>query len=372
MVKLDRGRRVELADPGRSLILAKPSGAIPHKGGVRFATDSREYRILADWIAAGAAPPSDADPRVERAGGLARRLDPPRRRDPADRRPRPLQRRPRRGRHPLGEMVVGRRVGLPRGRRRGCHRGRPGRGGRRRLVRQQDRDRADHGPVPGSASRPTDGGEARRPAEAPELHRRADRQAARPAEPARLAGLRRRRVPPPRLRSTRSAGCRPPTRSGTSSPIPSPGKRDALIDALLARPEFADYWTYKWSDVLTLTQHAAPARGAEGVLHLGSRARRRQHAVGPVRARDPPRDGRQPRERRHQLLRPQPVARGHDRERVPGVPRALDRLRQVPQPPAREMDQRPVLRHGQPVRAGAGQGLGRRRRRRATAGGRST
>ena len=34
---------------------------------------------------------------------------------------------------------------------------------------------------------------------------------------------------------------------------PSPGKRDALIDALIARPEFADYWTYKWSDVLMLS-----------------------------------------------------------------------------------------------------------------------
>ena len=33
----------------------------------------------------------------------------------------------------------------------------------------------------------------------------------------------------------------------------SAGKRDALIDRLLARPEFVDYWTYKWCDVLTLT-----------------------------------------------------------------------------------------------------------------------
>ena len=31
------------------------------------------------------------------------------------------------------------------------------------------------------------------------------------------------------------------------------GKRDALIDRLLARPEFVDYWTYKWCDMLTLT-----------------------------------------------------------------------------------------------------------------------
>ncbi|MBL6707520.1 MAG: DUF1549 domain-containing protein, partial [Planctomycetaceae bacterium] len=61
-----RGRRIELADPGRSLILAKPTGALPHKGGLRFETDSREYKVIADWIAGGAVPPADTDPSVER------------------------------------------------------------------------------------------------------------------------------------------------------------------------------------------------------------------------------------------------------------------------------------------------------------------
>ncbi len=78
------------------------------------------------------------------------------------------------------------------------------------------------------------------------------------------------------------------------------------------------------------------------------------------------------RERPHQLLRPQPVARRHDRKRQPGVPRAVDRLRQVPQPPARKMDERPVLQHGQPVRPGAGPRAGAARAARATAGERST
>ena len=61
-----RGRRVELADPGRSLLLAKPTGALPHKGGLRLETDSRNYRILADWIASGANPPQDDDPRLQK------------------------------------------------------------------------------------------------------------------------------------------------------------------------------------------------------------------------------------------------------------------------------------------------------------------
>jgi hypothetical protein len=64
MTRQARGRRIELADPGRSLILAKPSGALPHKGGLRFDTASDEYQILSQWIAAGAPGPDDQDPRV--------------------------------------------------------------------------------------------------------------------------------------------------------------------------------------------------------------------------------------------------------------------------------------------------------------------
>ncbi len=60
-----RGRRIEMSEPGRSLILAKPSGAIPHKGGLRFDVDSPEYEVLAKWIAQGAPPPTDEDPIVE-------------------------------------------------------------------------------------------------------------------------------------------------------------------------------------------------------------------------------------------------------------------------------------------------------------------
>ncbi len=59
-------RRVVLSDPGRSLVLTKPSGAVPHKGGIRFAVDSPEYRVLAEWIAAGAPAPRDDDPRLAR------------------------------------------------------------------------------------------------------------------------------------------------------------------------------------------------------------------------------------------------------------------------------------------------------------------
>lgn len=61
-----RGRRVVPHDPGRSLILTKPTGMIPHKGGLRFTEDSLEYRVLAEWIARGHPGPNNADPRIEK------------------------------------------------------------------------------------------------------------------------------------------------------------------------------------------------------------------------------------------------------------------------------------------------------------------
>lgn len=60
-----RGRRVVPSDPGRSLLLTKPSGAVPHRGGLRFKPDSREYQVIAEWIAAGTPPPQADDPRLD-------------------------------------------------------------------------------------------------------------------------------------------------------------------------------------------------------------------------------------------------------------------------------------------------------------------
>jgi hypothetical protein len=73
-----RGRRVLLDDPGRSLLLLKPTSAVPHGGGERFAVGSIEYRAIAQWIAAGAPPPQPDDPRIERIEFLPARcvLDP--------------------------------------------------------------------------------------------------------------------------------------------------------------------------------------------------------------------------------------------------------------------------------------------------------
>jgi len=62
----NRGRRIVPSDPGKSLFLTKPSGAVPHKGGLRFKTDSREYMVLSEWIAASQPAPRKDDPRMTR------------------------------------------------------------------------------------------------------------------------------------------------------------------------------------------------------------------------------------------------------------------------------------------------------------------
>jgi Protein of unknown function (DUF1549)/Protein of unknown function (DUF1553) len=47
------GRRFNRADPGKSLMLAKPSQEVAHGGGRRFAKDSDYYKTIFDWIAQG-------------------------------------------------------------------------------------------------------------------------------------------------------------------------------------------------------------------------------------------------------------------------------------------------------------------------------
>lgn len=248
IVKQDRGRRVELSDPGRSLFLAKPSGAITHKGGVRFETNSLDYRILSEWISAGAAPPTDGDARVDQLEILPGR---------SLQRVGQSQRILARARYSDGrvEDVT-------------------------RWVKWSSADESvcridDHGVTrvvgPGEGAivawyasklaiarvtvpyegSPTPSGQTtdqRKPRNF--IDEQIDKQ---------LARL---NLPP-------SPGCtdaefvrrayvdtigRLPTVDETRAFLAdaAPTRRDALIDSLLVRPEFSDYWTYKWSDLLML------------------------------------------------------------------------------------------------------------------------
>ncbi|MCC6589552.1 MAG: DUF1549 domain-containing protein [Bryobacterales bacterium] len=58
------GRRISLAEPAESLLLKKAVFALPHGGGKRFSTNSLEYRVIGEWIAAGTPAPKPADAEV--------------------------------------------------------------------------------------------------------------------------------------------------------------------------------------------------------------------------------------------------------------------------------------------------------------------
>ncbi len=58
------GRRVNKLEPAKSLMLLKPTVAIGHGGGKRMSTDSLEYKVLSEWIASGMAAPAETDVRI--------------------------------------------------------------------------------------------------------------------------------------------------------------------------------------------------------------------------------------------------------------------------------------------------------------------
>jgi hypothetical protein len=59
------GRRLNLSDPEHSLLLLKPLAEVPHEGGQRFKPNSREHEILRRWLAARA-PDDSAAPKLVR------------------------------------------------------------------------------------------------------------------------------------------------------------------------------------------------------------------------------------------------------------------------------------------------------------------
>ncbi len=61
--------------------------------------------------------------------------------------------------------------------------------------------------------------------------------------------------------STPSARCRRPPRRRPSSRASDPKKRSRLVDALLERPEYADYWAMNWSDLLRVDRDAITPQG---------------------------------------------------------------------------------------------------------------
>ena len=237
-------RRVLPEDPGRSLMLLKPTAAVAHKGGKRFEIDSPDYRVLSEWIASGLPGPRPEDARIVRIEMLP------------------------------GQAVL--RPGLS----------------QQILVRAffndghaEDVTRwAKFNSANGAVAQVDDNGLVRvtgygegaitawylsRIATAtmtvPFTNQVADRVFAR--------APRRNFIDQLVLEKLQSLNLPPSDRSGDAEflrrafldtlgvlPTPvevrefladqSPAKRDALIEKILQRPEFVDYWSYKWSDLL--------------------------------------------------------------------------------------------------------------------------
>jgi hypothetical protein len=55
------GRRVNLMEPAKSLLLLKPTEVVPHVGGRKFEPGTPAYEVLSRWLATGARGPTSAD-----------------------------------------------------------------------------------------------------------------------------------------------------------------------------------------------------------------------------------------------------------------------------------------------------------------------
>ncbi len=71
LTKASRGRRLNAGIPERSLLLLKPTGLMPHGGGRRITADSEVAKVIKDWIVQGMPGPQPDDLR-----GLSLKVEP--------------------------------------------------------------------------------------------------------------------------------------------------------------------------------------------------------------------------------------------------------------------------------------------------------
>ena len=241
------GRRVLTLQPARSLMLLKPTLAVPHGGGRRLAVPSRNYQVLSEWIATGAAPPRPTDRRV-----ASLRVLPPR-----------LRLQPGQRHGILVQAVFDD-------------------GAREDVTHWAKFSSTDSGILSVSETGVT---EARGPGEAsvsvwcldqvaaarvtipiakgfsPDVYASAPRYNR--IDDLVLEKLEDLGLPPYRLSNDHhfvrrayldTIGVLPGIREAKQFVQDSnPDKRASLIDSLLERPEFVDYWTYKWCDLLLVS-----------------------------------------------------------------------------------------------------------------------
>jgi hypothetical protein len=249
------GRRIDRPDPDRSLLLLKATARVPHEGGRKLDPAGHEYRLVRDWIAQGAADDRDRSPRPK-----ALRVDPPEALLDA----------------PATTLRLRVTAAFPDG---------PGRDVTH-LTRFTSSDEAVARVGPDGTVTKGKPGEAVVTAEylglmAPAVvlfrdpkpgYRWPDPPAANYVDRHVHAKLELLQVDPAPpcgdevfvRRATLDATGRLPTPDAVRAFLadPDPGKRAKLIDDLLGRPEFADWWALKWSDRLGVNQRFVGVTGA--------------------------------------------------------------------------------------------------------------
>jgi len=247
------GRRVVRTAPAESLLLLKPTGAVEHGGGARFDTESLEYRVISDWIAAGTPPPAASDPKLVALKAY----------------PEAVRLSPGKGQQVLVQGVFsnGRVEDVTRWAKYSSTDDTVARVDESGRVRVEGHGEATIAILyAGGVQRTTVTVPYAAPVDA-QVFRDAPRK--NPIDEKNLAKLQALRIPPSpdagdpaflRRAYLDATGTLPP--AGDAERFLSdadPGKRDKLVDRLLASPEYVDYWTYKWSDLLLVSSNKLPA-----------------------------------------------------------------------------------------------------------------
>jgi hypothetical protein len=252
LTRQNLARRVDRQEPAQSLLLQKPARKQPHGGGKRFEDDSEEYQLIHDWIAAGATGPAADDARLTRIEVFP----------PAATLP------------PKAALRVVVRAWFSNGTAKDVTRW-VRFGSSEDLVASVGDDGTVKVAGPGEAAVTVVFGTfvAVVPITVPFPNRIDAAEFARAPrhnviDELILAKLESLKLPPSppcddrtfiRRAFLDAAGILPtPDEVERFANDKDPSKRSRLIDALLNRPEFVDYWTYKWSDLLLVSTRRLP------------------------------------------------------------------------------------------------------------------
>jgi hypothetical protein len=249
LTKESRGRRVLVTAPEHSLLLTKASGAVAHGGGLRIKRTSAEYETLRGWIAAGLPYGEATDPRVTEV-----RVEP---------RERLLAMRGRQQLRVIARFSDGREADVtPHAKFQSNHEG---------MASVNATGLMTAGESPGEATvmvsymNAVDVFRAVIP-RSEKIEKYPELASNNFIDPLVFAKLKKLNILPSELASDDEYLRRVyldvigtlPTAAEARRFLadPRPDRRARLVDELLARPEFADYWALKWADLLRVDRQA--------------------------------------------------------------------------------------------------------------------